>query len=280
MLDASGKPLVQQELHLDDLAYVHGLMNLGECASGNYTARLTGFDSAGKQVFQKESAFTKKDPAKEFPWWNTTAGNIEKVIAPWTPMQHHGDTIDVWGRSVQIGTAGLPPQITTQNVPMLAAPISLIADGESANSGNTKTESDSDHRVIVNSNSALGDIQIASKITTEFDGLYKVQMTLTPQKSTAVKSLKIVVPLKPEFAQYFHACGEGIRYGFSYGYLPAEKTGQLWSSKKVDGQPMLVGSFIPYVWVGNDIGGLGWMADSDEGWSPSDKIPAIEIRRD
>ena len=110
--------------------------------------------------------------------------------------------------------------------------------------------------------------------------MYKVQMTLSPRQATAIKSLKIRIPLKPEFANYFHACGEGIRYGFSYGFLPKNKMGQLWTSKEVDGQPMLVGSFIPYVWVGNDVGGLSWFADCDQGWSPSDATPAIEIRRD
>lgn len=187
VLDDSGKSLAHQELHLDDLAYVHGLLNLGDCAPGNYTARLIGFDSTGKQIFQKESAFTKKDPAKEFPWWNTTAGNIEKVIAPWTPIQHHGDTIDVWGRSMQIGDAGLPKQITTQNIPILAAPISLVADETSASSTEFKTKSDFDHRVIVDANSVLCDLKIASKITTEFDGLYKVRMTLSPTQPTSVK---------------------------------------------------------------------------------------------
>ena len=126
----------------------------------------------------------------------------------------------------------------------------------------------------------MGDIKVSSIVTTEFDGMYKVQMTLSPQHAVAVKSLKVVVPIKPEFATYFHACGEGIRYGFSYGYLPDGKTGRLWDSKQVDGQPMLVGSFIPYVWIGNDRGGLCWFADSDQGWMPNDAVPAIEIRRD
>jgi hypothetical protein len=62
--------------------------------------------------------------------------------------------------------------------------------------------------------------------------------------------------------------------------LPSDKRGVLWDSKQVDGQPMLVGSFIPYVWLGNEKGGLCWFADGDAGWSPNDKTPAIEIRRD
>ena len=43
---------------------------------------------------------------------------------------------------------------------------------------------------------------------------------------------------------------------------------------------MQVGSFLPYVWVGNPGAGLCWFADSDEGWEPNNKVPAIEVRRE
>jgi hypothetical protein len=284
VLDSTGKQIAQQDLTLDSLAYVHGVLHLGDCPPGSYTARLTCFDAAGKQMLQKETAFVKKDAAKEFPWWNTTAGNIEKVIAPWTPMVHKGDQVDVWGRSMTIGTAGLPSQIVTQQRQILASPITIVADTDhgavNAVAESTQTITDTDHRVVTQSNAKLGGLSISAKTTTEFDGMYKVQMTLTPQQAMSVKALKIVIPINPEFANYIHACGEGIRYGFSYGYIPKDKIGVLWSSRQVDGQPMLVGSFIPYVWVGNEHGGLCWFADSDEGWMPDDKVPAIELRRD
>ena len=259
-------------------------MHLGDCPPGTYTARLVGYDADGKQIFQKETGFEKKDPAKAFPWWNTTAGNIEKVIAPWTPVKVDGDAVSVWGRTMHVGSAGLCSQISAQGQDILAAPMSLIAQTDAGAIQSTPADlhvqSSAENRAVIQASSKLGDIDIQSTVTTEFDGMYKVQLTLAPTHSQNLKSLKLVVPIKPEFASYFHACGEGIRYGFSYGYLPFEKTGQLWNSKQVDGQPMLVGSFIPYVWVGNDQAGLCWFADGDEGWVPNDDQPAIEIRRD
>ena len=117
-------------------------------------------------------------------------------------------------------------------------------------------------------------------VTAEFDGMYKVEMTLTPSKPVAVKDLKVVIPLAPSVAEYLHATGEGIRTGFDYCFLPKDKNGRIWDCRKVDSQPMLVGSFIPYLWVGDTKGGIAWFADGDEGWDPNDKEPAIEIRRD
>jgi hypothetical protein len=284
VLDSQGRPLASQELKLDALAYVHGLLQLGDVPPGSYTARLACFDADGKRILQKDTPFTKKDPARDFAWWNTKCGDIDRVVSPWTPMLHEGNAIAVWGRELQVGTAGLPAQISTQGRKILAGPMRLIgegADGElDITDGTEKTLLDSDHRIIVSSGGRLGGIDVQNHVTAEFDGMYKIDLTLTPRQSTALRSLKLVVPIRPEFAKYFHACGEGIRYGFSYGYLPAEKTGRVWGSNQVDGQPMLVGSFIPYVFVGSDFGGLCWFADSDEGWEPNDNTPAIEIRRD
>ena len=294
ILNSAGKSLAEQELALDPLSYVHGLLKLGNAPAGNYTAQLVGFGGDGKEVFRKATPFEKKDLAKVYPWWNTKVGNIERVIAPWTPMKfdgkHEPNKVDVWGRSMQVGVAGLPAQFTSQKQDMLASPAMLVAEtgggtiaasNASSTGSGFKTESASDHRIVISSAAKLGDtVDIASTVTSEFDGMYKVQLTLTPKSPTDLKSLKVIVPVKPQFAEFQHTCGEGIRYGFSYGYLPTDKRGVLWDSKRVDGQPMLVGSFIPYVSLGNDQAGLCWFADGDEGWTPNDKTPAIEIRKD
>jgi hypothetical protein len=286
IVDDSGNSLAQQALKLDSLSYVHGLLKLGDAPAGSYSAELVGYDANDKEVFRKTTPFEKKDLAKEYPWWNTTVGNIERVIAPWTAMKRQGNKIGVWGRTMQVGAAGLPAQISSQGMDLLAEPIRLVAETSSGtisavDSSATKCDTARDYRVAFSSAGKLGDgITVASQVTSESDGMYKIQLTLTPTQATDVRSLKVIVPVKPEFAEYSNACGEGIRYGFSYGYLDKDKRGVLWDSKQVDGQPMLVGSFIPYVWLGNDKAGLCWFADGDAGWSPSDKTPAIEIRRD
>ena len=284
--DASGKVLVQQPVAMDSLAYVNGLLKLGDAPAGSYVTSLTGYDEAGQQVFQKQTPFEKKDLAKEYPWWHTAIGRIDRVIAPWTAVKQDGSKIDVWGRSMTVGDAGLPAAVSTQGADLLAAPATLSGESDTGTplatvNASSKTVSSADYRVVTDAAATFGDsIAVASHVTVDFDGLYKVAMKLTPKSPTAVKALKVVIPLKPEFAEFCDACGEGIRYGFSYGYLPKNKTGAIWDSKQVDGQPMLVGSFIPYVWVGNAKGGLCWMADSDQGWTPNDAVPAIELRRD
>ncbi len=285
VVDSAGRTVAEQDLVPDDLAYVHGLLRLGDGPAGQYVAKLVCTDAAGHELLRKQTPFERKDLAKEFPWWHTAIGRIDRVIAPWTAVKLDGPNLDVWGRTMTVGGAGLPAQVTTQGMDLLAGPAMLVGESNGQtirlSRNGLKSESAADYRAVVGTTGQLGDsVAVTSTVTTEFDGLYKVRMTLTPKGPTPLTSLKVVVPLRPEFADYCHACGEGIRYGFSYGYLPKAKAGVLWDSKQVDGQPMLVGSFIPYVWVGNGKGGLCWMADSDQGWTPNDAVPAIEVRRD
>ncbi len=281
--DSAGKILARKQLHLDSLAYVKDIVQLPTLAAGTYTAELTAKDSAGKVIFTRKSDFTTKDPAT-FPWWNTKVGDIDKVIAPWTPVVYHAGSFGVWGRTMTEGAVGLPSQVTANSHALLAGTATLVAqlpNGKTVTaSGNgSNSLSSASYRAVTQSSGQIGACAISTRTTVEFDGMYKVEMTLTPKTPMRVDNLRLVVPLKSDIATYLHACGEGIRYGFDYRFLPVGKTGQLWNSKSIDGQPMVVGSFIPYIWLGDSNVGLCWFADSDQGWNPDNSTPAIEVDR-
>ena len=282
--DAQGVTLAKQDLPLDKLSYVSGTLKLPTLAPGQYSATLTALGADGKAVLTREQKFEKKDP-RSFAWWNTPDGNIERVLSPWTPVKFADDRFDVWGRGMRAGHAGLPSQVVTQMNTLLARPIHLVAqtaDGQTLVSrpAPLKAVSLRDFRAVAQAQSSLGEIQITTRVTVEFDGMYKVEMKLDPRAAVKLRSLRLVVPLKNASAHYLHACGEGIRSGYYYGFLPKEKQGRLWDSTQVTSQPMAVGSFIPYVWIGNPKGGLAWFANSDQGWVPNDQTPALEVRRD
>jgi len=287
--DSRGKTLAEANLEIDQLAYVDGVLHPGNLPFGEYTTKLTCLNEDGGVVLTETNPFSKKDHAKAFNWWNTKHGNIERVIEPWTPVTFDGKAFGVWGRKMTVGGGGLPKQIVSSGTPLLAAPMQLVAE---LSDGTTLTMVPSgakpavafnrDHRKTVEYVGKLGDLTVRSEVLVEFDGMYKLTTTLDPGRTDnppTVKSVKLVVPFTHEAADYVHAAGEGIRTGFHYGFLPRDQNGAIWTSRKVDSQPMLVGSFIPYIWVGSPKGGLCWFADSDEGWAPSHETPAIEIRR-
>ncbi|MBS3763884.1 MAG: hypothetical protein KGZ25_11350, partial [Planctomycetes bacterium] len=286
VFDENGEELGQTFLKIDELAYVEGVLQLGDVPYGEYTTKITCLGKNGEKILSEANKFSKKDHAKAFDWWNTEHGNIEKVISPWEPVTFEGNEFGVWGRTMKVGAGGLPEQIVTRGTPLLAAPAELLAetaDGQTLRLKPAETKGkvtfNKDHRKTVEYVGKLGSIEVRSQVKVEFDGMYKISLQLDPKSPVAVKSLQVVVPLTGETANYVHAAGSGIRTGFNYGFLPPDKKGVIWTSRKVDSQPMRAGSFIPYVWVGSTKGGLCWFADSDEGWVPNDETPAIEIRR-
>ena len=263
---------------------MRGVIRLPGLPEGKYSAKLIVVGKDGAVLREASSEFVKADPARRFKWWNTAAGNIEKVLSPWTPVRAKGSEIEVWGRTMSIGAAGLPAQVVSHGRALFAAPAVLEAelpDGTTAVAKGcaAKIVSAADHRVVADSRAALGELDVASRVTVEFDGMYKVEMTLTPKGKTEVKALRMVVPLDSTIADYVYGKGEGIRSGYDMRFLPKDKSGVIWDCRKVDSQPMLVGSFIPYVWVGSPQAGICWFADSDRGWAPSNTTPAIELVR-
>jgi len=280
----AGKELAQERYQIDDNAYVRGLIRLPGLPQGKYSATMTVVGKGGAVLREVKSEFSKDDLAKRYKWWNTTAGSLEKVVPPWTPVKVKKGEIEVWGRTMTVGKAGLPEQITSQGRSLLAGPAVLRAelpDGKTveAKGRAAKITSAASHRAVAESQASLSGLQVRSRVTAEFDGMYKVELTFAPKGQAEVKSLKMIVPLDPAVADYVYGAGEGIRYGYHMGFLPRDETGAIWDCRKVDSQPMLVGSFIPYVWVGNPEVGLCWFADSDQGWVPSDTTPAIELVR-
>ncbi len=281
--DAAGKEVKRATTTIDDDAYAKEILHFENLALGTYTVRLECLDKDAKVIAATDSTFTKEDLAKKYEWWNTTRGSIEKVIAPWTPVTLRRRTLGVWGREMEIGAAGIPARVSTQGKEILAAPgrlVATLADGKqvTAEGVKAKTRFDQDHRKIVEVSSKLGEIAITSEVRAEFDGMYKVTMTLTPKGPTAVKDLKLVLPYAEAMGEYVHAVTAEIRSGYWYGFTPQGK-GRVWDCRMLGDKSMKVGSFIPYIWIGSTKGGLCWFADSDEGWLPNDEVPAVEIQR-
>lgn len=279
----AGKELAREDFKIDELSYVRGLIHLKDIPYGEYVATLTCFDKDGRVLRTSEAAFEKKDPSS-FVWWNTKAGNIDKVLAPWTPVKNSGDAVEVWGRTMTIGAAGLPAEIISAGKNVLAGPMSLqaeMADGKTieAAGGKLKRISKADYRYVAESTGKLGNIDVTSRVTVEYDGMYKVEMTLTPRGEAKVDSLKMVVPIAAETGEYIYGKAEGVRTNFDMRFVPKEGTGVIWDCRKAETSAMVEGSFIPYVWIGNTKRGFCWFADSDQGWTPNAKTPAIHLVR-
>ena len=194
------------------------------------------------------------------------------LIAPWTPVTTHVDASGietcVWGRKHRFANSALPTSVTTANAELLAGPIRLagkLTDKpiEWKRGGNLLLRSTESHAVFSGWQSG-DDLIINTTTRVEFDGLLKIDLVVLPQYKTAPKleQLWLEVPLKREWATLYH-------------YFPGS-----WGQAKNSGQVPPEGLTLPFkafLWLGNETGGLGWFAESDQVWQPKDPKRAVEV---
>jgi hypothetical protein len=211
-------------------------------------------------------------------WRNNKVGISGKVPAPWIPVKSSGYTVNVWGREYRFSKgSGMPQGITVAGAQILSAPVDLNikTNGKPVvwDDGTTKFTKrggiSADFRSIKKSDT----LTLSSRTTIEYDGMLKVQLTLSPKQAVSLDSIYLDIPIQVENAKYLNAPAaslsdysppwEGLIQTFS-GFVPDDG----WSAK-----------FYPFIWLGDEDRGLCWFAESDQYWKPADKNKAIQIIR-
>ncbi|MDX9868544.1 MAG: DUF6067 family protein [Kiritimatiellia bacterium] len=274
---------------------------------GEYPCSVELLDAAGKTLARESASFVRKDHKKEFPWLTgNRIGEQDEVLPGFAPLSVRGDTVKGFRKEIVVNGSALPERITAAGVPLLRSPVVLEGEADGAPFAlaparrRPELRKSSETRARYRGEAAGGPLAASVVSEWEYDGTCKVELTLTPAKGRATARfdrLRLVVPFTAEGGVSYMANGENMRLSNQAGLIPkpgaperlagvanwlpgAPESGAVWNSTSVRKQAMTVGSFVPFMWVGNLRGGLTWFADSDEGWWPTDKVPAIEIRRD
>jgi hypothetical protein len=244
---------------------------------GTYTARGEVLDAAGKVVSTAERQYVRR----KFPWEHNTLGLSRGVIKPWTPMAVNDNTVACWGRTLALTPAGLAAQLSSQDKPLLAAPVVLEVRGADGKllaltpTGKLDFAEKAVDRVRWRGQGTLGaDIKVQVSGEAEYDGFTWYELTLTPTKPVQAVSGRLVFPLTERQAQLMHAQPQWARNNFS-GAVPRGE-GVVYSSLGTNGKP---GGFTPHIWLGNPTRGLSWFADSPEGWTLAADKAALEVVR-
>lgn len=280
---------------------LHDLARLPETVTeGKYSVELSLLDAAGKPLAAVTREFKKLDEAREFPWWGNKIGNTEKVLSPFEPVKYEGGgVVRCWGREYYLDSLGLPKQMTSAGGELLAAPahIELVAAGKKlilATSGKPSIKVNRDYKIEFRGYARSGDLKFHSSGLFEQDGMLKLDLTITARKPSKVESLALVIPLRKENAEFMEAHGTPDGSSYTIGPVPkatglSEETQKnrtkepreeiVWDSSKNGPSQTGVGTFTPIIWLGNDLRGLLWFANSDRGWVPSDDVRAHEVVR-
>jgi hypothetical protein len=229
---------------------------------GRYTVmvRLPGYDLPFPRAFTR----------KHFQWEGNRLGVTGKVYPPFEPIRLQGRDVRVVLRRYRADGLGLWSSVVSEGRELLAAPMSLRANGKAVAGTGRFTEQRS-HRFVYEGTAVTPTATLRTRCTTEYDGCMKVELTLGPGKvRRALKSLALEIPLADVEAPLWHCCTTGVRINPAGATPPGE--GDVWDSRMFpDGE--WYGNFKPYLWLGGEERGLCWFADNDRGW-------VLDVRKD
>ncbi len=217
-------------------------------------------------------------------------------------------------RVYELGTLGLPVQIQANGGPVLAAPARLVlkvAGKEYAvpTDGKVKVTGQEDWRVDFEcAPVTVAGVTFSAIGWMEQDGLVELALTYGPEGSgvrvqgsgkeaagresqvaspdtpaVLIEALRIEWPLIEDPLGAYMACmGQGGNYSArTIGAVPKGE-GEVWNTRDdigKTGSGRRVGNFVGNLWVGTEQRGLFWCADSDRGWEPDERVPALAVVR-
>ncbi len=246
-------------------------------ATGQYEAALF---LDGNRLAAKPIRILPFTHQQDFVWKGNRLGLDDVVIPPFTPLTVQGRTVGTILRRHVMADNGLWSQVNALGADILSGPMRLEArQGGKPVPVSARLTLGPARPTSVTATSAWKAGTLRGRTTSifDYDGCMKVTLTLAPTK-TPLDSLDLVIPFKDGIAPLMHACGEGLRSNYG-GFVPKGE-GTVWTSASAS-RDQLLGTFLPYLWVGGPERGLVWFASNDRDWivDPSGKHPALALER-
>lgn len=282
LMNSKGQSIALGSIDKFDLANQRAakLVDLPEnMSAGNYSVSARIFDASGRELAANQSEEFEK---RVYPWEDISIGLSDEVIPPFTPLKiNNSNQISCWGREYLFKGDGFPKKIETRKAQILSAPITLEATINGANlklGEKLEVISQNSGVIMLNStsNHDYGQVDIICRV--EYDGILLYNIKLIPRKEVSLDKLLIRLPIRNDNAKLYHVCRDNIRLNSESGYLP-KSNGKIWGSSVKTNNDVL-GTFIPYFWIGDYDRGFGWMADNDKNWSVPDGEDCVEFIRD
>jgi len=262
----------------DSFAVPVQVMTFKDLPDGMYEARLYLDDAEASENPVKSVLFQHRT---DFPWLNNTIGKDDIVIPPFTPMEVTDRTIKTVLRDHVMADNGLWEQVTADGRPLLAGPmrIEVVRDGKTESAkGNANVGARTPTAVAVSAEWQTTAVKGQTQMEMEYDGCAKVTLTFEPTDDQPVDGLRVVIPLVDREMPLMHAVADGMRFNYA-GRVP-DGEGRIWGSDKASRMDLL-GTFLPYLWIGGESRGVCWFAGNDKDWilDPAEKTAALELRR-
>ncbi len=193
----------------------------------------------------------------KFEWTDNAVGITHKVIPPWTPMTYRDGVVGVWNRSLHLNGLGLLRRAANRGVDQLRD-MRLVATRDGKQTEVIPSPPTLVRHVEAQVDTAGtgegGGIKVEAKTRVEFDGFTLNEWTLSGKAEKT--TLEVVFPEE----EATHFCTTAGGWAATHDVTPA-----YWSSQQT-GSGMLIGDFVPYIWLTNSDRAFIWVADNDKGW--------------
>jgi hypothetical protein len=213
-------------------------------------------------------------------WEGTSLGKSDLIIPPFKPIEVSGNKLKTLLRIHELNNLGLWKQVVADGVPLLkenGMRLEAVVDGKKFEATATDFKFSEKKPTTVETSSVWQAGQLSGQAVArwDYDGMMKYVLTIAPCNKK-VDSLKLVIPLDNSYSPLLHACADGARMNF-VGFAP-KGDGRIWDSSK-NARNSIIGSYLPYIWLGTETVGVSVFGENDRGWVTSPKIPCQELVR-
>jgi hypothetical protein len=182
-------------------------------------------------------------------WLNSTLGDDDDVVEPFTPLEVDGRMVRCLHRVVTFGEGMLPASITSNGIDLLAAPMSFTVNEECLRESELRLVKQASGAVEWNTGGQAGPLSVRSRARMECDGHLTITLTFSAAEQTDVEDIRLDIPLRRETAAYL------VGGGRKGGVRPTEHTWQ-WGNEAhsvgfISGDP-----YYDSFWIGDVDAGL------------------------
>lgn len=152
-------------------------------------------------------------------WLNSTLGEDDTVVPPYTPVTVDGKTVGCLGRQIALTNSGLPEQIHCGDHKLLASPITFSISGQNQTATPLTINAPKRSTVTWDSHTdSSGDMHMIAHGSLDFDGTLHYTATFHADHDASLSDVVLDIPLRRDAAKYF------MGIGHKGGFLPGNYT--------------------------------------------------------
>lgn len=214
-------------------------------------------------------------------WLNNDLGKSRYAPAPWTPMRIEGEAIHSWGKVYRYDRSLFPVSMTTQGKELLGGRtvIKIRANGTWLvfDQAEVKIHQQYDGEVEVQTVAEQEGVRVQTDVVYEFDGMGKVSLRISGDRSKEVSAIYLEVPLVGEQSLLYHYAGSRFNIEVNGEKIRGAALPPLSDSGWVNDLGTKLDAFREILWFGDQDVGWSWFADGMQGWPVKDEQDIQQI---